>query len=414
MNNKLVQSTVFLTLLFIFWGWFFSKTIYGNPLYVYVSFLSLFILYSICLLNSNSRSYSKTVTVWIPFIFWMIGAWLISGSFEHCIYWFICLVLLLIARRNVIFENIHYKLLFGFGIIALLGIIVQIFLPSFYNSNFSNIWVHDNVDMWLNTGYGFNGFTYQLDTTAFLLIYAEGVCIFCFERTGLKKRYLQILFAILFIVGVGLTGKRSLLLISCVSPLIVLYLRSGNATGRIKSLLFASFIFIALYYFLMSNLDAIGELPGIGRMVSLMDAASSVDDVSSGRSELWAIAIKLFKDNPIFGIGAGRYVSLSGAGTNAHNTYLEILCELGVVGFTLFLIPLIYTLIKTIKDIRKTSGNKREEMSLLLFTELFFIIYSITGNTFVNLPCYMMYFVVLANGMTSKTSTINEYSQTHI
>ena len=113
MNNKLVQSTVFLTLLFIFWGWFFSKTIYGNPLYVYVSFLSLFILYSICLLNSNSRSYSKTVTVWIPFIFWMIGAWLISGSFEHCIYWFICLVLLIINLCQELYKCYYFFVYFS-------------------------------------------------------------------------------------------------------------------------------------------------------------------------------------------------------------------------------------------------------------------------------------------------------------
>jgi O-antigen ligase len=66
------------------------------------------------------------------------------------------------------------------------------------------------------------------------------------------------------------------------------------------------------------------------------------------RSEMAERALLMFRDAPIFGIGAGRFYDLSAqylpssgrpsyVRENAHNNFLQVLAELGIVGFALLL-----------------------------------------------------------------------------
>jgi O-antigen ligase len=74
---------------------------------------------------------------------------------------------------------------------------------------------------------------------------------------------------------------------------------------------------------------------------------------SSGRSDLWTVAIREFDAHPLVGVGGGNFVvAKAGYATEnvnltrldrvvddpvvTHNTYLEILAELGLVGIFLF------------------------------------------------------------------------------
>jgi O-antigen ligase len=76
---------------------------------------------------------------------------------------------------------------------------------------------------------------------------------------------------------------------------------------------------------------------------------------STGRTDLWRVGVKMWEANPVGGVGSGnfvvaedQYVQTSGPLTRAdvivdlqrvtHNTYLQILDELGVPGFVAFLV----------------------------------------------------------------------------
>ena len=60
----------------------------------------------------------------------------------------------------------------------------------------------------------------------------------------------------------------------------------------------------------------------------------------SGRSSIWAAGVDLFRDHPFLGVGAGAYlhsVSSSVVVPNvAHNTFLSVVAELGIIGFGIF------------------------------------------------------------------------------
>lgn len=60
----------------------------------------------------------------------------------------------------------------------------------------------------------------------------------------------------------------------------------------------------------------------------------------SERTTLWTIALTHFERHPLFGCGWGGYTIRGGMAI--HNTYLTILCDTGIIGFIVFMTPIVY------------------------------------------------------------------------
>jgi O-antigen ligase len=60
----------------------------------------------------------------------------------------------------------------------------------------------------------------------------------------------------------------------------------------------------------------------------------------SGRKSIWAAGLEVFREHPFFGVGAGAYLPsvrhILVVPNVAHNTFLSVLVELGVIGFGIF------------------------------------------------------------------------------
>jgi O-antigen ligase len=92
---------------------------------------------------------------------------------------------------------------------------------------------------------------------------------------------------------------------------------------------------------------------------------SNSDDVSSGRTHFWAIALKIFFDYPILGVGLNafgaaftRYDTWNGTFRieQAHNDYLQILADAGIFGFVC-VAAFIYLLFKKSASAIETTDN---------------------------------------------------------
>jgi O-antigen ligase len=96
---------------------------------------------------------------------------------------------------------------------------------------------------------------------------------------------------------------------------------------------------------------------------------------SSGRADEWNIALRIASQHPLDGVGIGNFQSVEnqylGSGINlitatedvnntlvVHNTYLELLAELGVVGLALFLGIVIATLAAAASGIRALRASR--------------------------------------------------------
>lgn len=147
---------------------------------------------------------------------------------------------------------------------------------------------------------------------------------------------------------VGVTAGLSLLGIG------VLALRGCRPQSwRRAGLLLASLILVALAQLVISS-PAPGELT----MVQRLQTTSLSDDNTSVRILYWGVGLEMFRAHPLLGVGANNYeVAFSSArerfsathpdsalvGMNeqlltqyAHNEYVQILAELGLIGILLF------------------------------------------------------------------------------
>jgi O-antigen ligase len=102
----------------------------------------------------------------------------------------------------------------------------------------------------------------------------------------------------------------------------------------------------------------------------------------TGRSDLWAVALDVFRAHPLLGIGAGNFplIEPSYAFHNrnlprfdlvvdtpkvVHNTYLNVLVELGVVGFILFALVILGAFAAAFRAVRLNAQTGEWEMEVL-------------------------------------------------
>jgi O-antigen ligase len=125
------------------------------------------------------------------------------------------------------------------------------------------------------------------------------------------------------------------------------------------------------------------------------------NDGGSGRSDLWRIGWRVVQDAPILGVGAGNfpivsvhYVLRPGTITRsdlivdeqkvAHNIYLEIPAELGIVGLLLFLSITGFALLSGVRASRLFAEAGDRDMELLALSIVLGAVGMLTANVFIS------------------------------
>lgn len=233
-----------------------------------------------------------------------------------------------------------------------------------------------------------------------------------FQNKKVKKRDL-ILF-ILFLIGLSMTGKRGPLLFTILSlGITVLVTREKRFTRKqLQRGVTASLILI------VSFIVAYINVPQLKQVIDRFAVASDdLNDFSSGRIEyFWVYAIDMFLDSPIFGKGwrAFKYSEMGTLNANdAHNIYLQLLAEVGLVGFVLVLFLMIRALIITYKAIRENevflclSDKSIRIMKMSFAYQIFFILYGFTGNPLYDTQCYYPYVLCCVIGYSAANQIRN-------
>jgi O-antigen ligase len=146
------------------------------------------------------------------------------------------------------------------------------------------------------------------------------------------------------IFSVFLTASRTSLF-AIVPAFIFILLPKGFKIGRYILI----FIFLAVSLFIILSL-----LPAaiIERLSTALTSISSED--IGGRANLWKEAIVTFMQHPFIGSGAGTLPTV--LGTWAHQTFLSILAETGLIGFSLFISILFIVVNQAARLLEKYSG----------------------------------------------------------
>lgn len=155
-----------------------------------------------------------------------------------------------------------------------------------------------------------------------------------------KKSLMRAIFLIYIPLCIGtvfLTGSRGALVTLSLS-LLVVPLTFLKSTPKSK-IFFIGSILVALYSTSLFLPDKT-----LDRFVRMPDDIRRAD--LTQRQEIWKGGFEIFSDNAVYGVGAGAYrtalYKLKQMPNVAHNTFISVLVELGLIGFGLFLCILLF------------------------------------------------------------------------
>lgn len=319
---------------------------------------------------------------------------ILQGTTMGILYWlpyFYCALILIFARNKLCYDlpQTIYKIFAVLGIVQSIGIILQVYLHNIWqlivniymSSSQVNALVareHDNY---------YSGFCTEVAVSAFYIVICVCICFFDIWYTK-KLISFSTVAVVLGLYAIILTSKRAQLLF-LVDVIIFSLIASNpdkNFVRRWGKYIIVSLIAIVIFLY-FSQFAASDS--SIGRLLSsfegLSNGTETLDEFSTGRISFWILAIELFKKSPLVGIGWCNFYKHNSFGYHAHNTYLQVLCETGLLGMLMYNLFLLITIVYSIKEIKKcVEDGYIDQLKILCSAfsiQCFYLLYSITGNT---------------------------------
>jgi O-antigen ligase len=205
---------------------------------------------------------------------------------------------------------------------------------------------------------------------AAFLVPAIVFALFMFAaRRGIFQRWLLMSSIVICSLALFRTESRGGLVASGVVLVVAVFL-SGPVRFRSMVLISTVASFGVFYFTLVAPPEALARITEFRA------------NQGSGRVDLWEVAVQVFRDHPLIGVGAGnfRVVEPAYAITDinlrsthlvvdltkvVHNTYLHLLTEIGLIGLALFVSIIVAALALGMRAIKEFSEQRDSEMEIL-------------------------------------------------
>ncbi|MET3028957.1 O-antigen ligase family protein [Flavobacterium sp. UW10123] len=232
---------------------------------------------------------------------------------------------------------------------------------------------------------------------ASLTIKVPFILLAIYHFTNYRRLFFTItLFSVTTIIF--LTGARTALI--NIFLLSIVYIVFLFRKSTVKKTTFIKVLFIAIPILLaviFSN-SIFSKSKNTGRYVSLENRVSKInteDESSKARLVFWNNVLKMSKKNPVFGIGLGNYQiesipyerttsNDSNVSLHAHNDFLEILAETGIINGIIYFSIFVFLLFINVKSIIKPIDKESQEIAVLGLMLL--IVYGL--DSLFNFPMY--------------------------
>ena len=318
-----------------------------------------------------------------------------------------CSVFSLFVIFILSFTNQWYKTFAKIFIIFIIEHVVFTFFsylfPSFYFENILPLFPEYQNELL----YQFNhnqiaGLTMHYSTNViylsigFLFYYIKAIF---YKNIPRKIRIANIVFCIFIFVCLLLTGKRSqVLYVLLICIITYVFMNKDKKKMMIKKVGIVSISSVVS----LSILSVF--IPSITNSFRRIFNIFSGQGVFSTRLVLYDFALKKFLERPIFGWGWANYKYLYNSIVvikereymNAHCIYIQLLSEVGLIGFIFVSSLLIYLLVKSIKKL-VVKRKKHEIVDYLFFAfHIFFLLEGFFGNSIYDAIVFMPYSIILS------------------
>lgn len=216
---------------------------------------------------------------------------------------------------------------------------------------------------------------------SFLSIFTFALIYQNFKKTK-KKMIFLIFFLVICEVAVFLTGERSALSYIILLTILLVIFVPFYRTYVISSLLVSVIIILGI---IQINPTAKSRMFDT-TIAQLSQTQYPYLPYSGHHEEHYIVALKMFIDKPIFGIGTNTfrfkceypeyYHSAYSCTSHPHNYYFQVLAELGIVGFLFifaFFVYLLFIGIRQLFFLATSNKSKQTPIEILVFPMVLFI-----------------------------------------
>ena len=280
-------------------------------------------------------------------------------------------------------------------------ILLQFVLKGKFNDAYFSLLVKNvalSAKSYFKRGYYF-GVHYSPHEVAGVLSFAI-VALLLNVLLNAERKWLYAGLAGFLLIPLFLTGKKGVMALAVLAfaVVMVIHLVTGKEWKKLK---IALGLMIGAGVILLIAIQLFPNNALLKRFAQFFAQLSSGESSSSGRDDLYNFALQAWKTKPVFGIGWYHFIGMTTEDFGyyfAHHVnldYLQWLCEMGVVGLVLNLIPLGITLYQTViisvKVIGKMENDDKKWVVLFaLFVQFFTVVYA-----FVEVPFYDIYFFAM-------------------
>ena len=169
------------------------------------------------------------------------------------------------------------------------------------------------------------------------------------------KRIGKIVFTVSFLLqlfALSLTGSRKFFILPILLLCAMIILNSYDKKKRhlFFKIIVAGLIFVGVFW-LIINIDFFYNYIGyrMETFFNFLRGEGKVDASTLIRQVLIDHAIAFWKQSPIIGNGLDTFKVMSSYGIYSHNNYVELLCNLGIVGVIVYYSYFIYLIIRLFK-----------------------------------------------------------------
>lgn len=306
----------------------------------------VFVVFEMMMLVQTSHSNLGTIVTAIlcglmVFTFF-IESHTVKSNLSNCTIFFYAIVLVAISAFTSSISSRLFQFIIYAGIFVLLTslslskreknlILIGFVLTSIVYSILIIFYKVTNPTMYIHSKIIILGS--ELDPNYIGLPLIVAFSILLYDTMNRKMKAVKILALVIMAFAILLTSSRGnfLSLAICVFGNVVHFFNNIDVKIYKKALILITLILVIyIFYDFVSDNYA----PYLQRILDF-----SGEDIGNGRSVLWSEAIELWWDRPIFGNGFEALGKFTNKG--AHNTYIQVLCDSGIVGFLLFSIFLL-------------------------------------------------------------------------
>ena len=341
--------------------------------------------FAILVINKGKLIVNKTLLIWFCVTLLMfIYLYLTTKKINVYYFLFLSLVLFAVAITTV-WDKIDVKMMMTVMTVFSSILIVTAVMEKVFGLRI------------FGSGKLSNGLAQHANLVSLATIVVFIYALWMMEASKPIYKYLLLFVAV---VGILVAGERSNLLLIPLAVIVVYYLY-GKKNKAFKVVRILIIVGVAIFLFFALR-DILSQYRVFGRVYETIDSYLAGDSMSIGRDRMRDSAMDAWLRKPIFGNGVfyffynNKGILDYGKFTHAHNFILETLCDCGIVGLVIILIPISIPLIQNFKLVKKPITPNSGVYKFTLAFQIYFLLDSLFHVTFYSTYMISFYFICIA------------------